>query len=429
MGADPIGTFRPVAAPRAPREELPTTVAPRIQPALQRRRLWERRYARLLGFTDATIVLGRGRSHGRLTLVLHVRPSRRRLGIARVAALTAPVWLLMLVIFHTRGRRPVGLRFHRVQARRARDRLRLRHPRHALHRLPVAGRPHAADRRAARSGSSALLVGRWSWRRWLIRQRAFGPLRLARARRRQPRRRRVRHPHPRARRRTSATSWSGAATTEPTPEETDRRRPRPTRSSARWTRVAVHARELGADSIIVASRPDDDPDFIKRLSWELEGTAAELILSSRLTDVAGPRISLRQVDGLPLIHVKIPDFEGGAHMLKRAMDIVRRGRRADPDRPARAGHRARSSSSTIAGPVFFRRTASAATVASSAMLKFRTMRTTAETRARRRCARRTRAPDRSSSSRRTPASRGSARCCAGSRSTSCPSSGTCCAAT
>ncbi len=35
----------------------------------------------------------------------------------------------------------------------------------------------------------------------------------------------------------------------------------------------------------------------------------------------GPRISLRQVDGLPLIHVKIPDFEGGQHMLKRALDI------------------------------------------------------------------------------------------------------------
>ena len=92
--------------------------------------------------------------------------------------------------------------------------------------------------------------------------------------------------------------------------------------------VAVHARELGADSIIVASRPDDDPDFIRRLSWELEGTAAELILSSRLTDVAGPRISLRPIDGLPLIHVRIPTFEGGSHVLKRAMDIVRRRPRA-----------------------------------------------------------------------------------------------------
>ncbi len=86
--------------------------------------------------------------------------------------------------------------------------------------------------------------------------------------------------------------------------------------------VAAAATHLGADTIIVASRPEGEPDFIKQLSWELEGTAAELVLSSRLTDVAGPRVSLRQVDGLPLIQVKIPTYEGGVHMLKRALDIA-----------------------------------------------------------------------------------------------------------
>ena len=80
--------------------------------------------------------------------------------------------------------------------------------------------------------------------------------------------------------------------------------------------VAQIAGELGADAIIVASQPDYDAGYIKRLSWQLEGTASELILSSRLVDVAGPRISLRQVDGLPLIHVKIPAFEGGQHALE-----------------------------------------------------------------------------------------------------------------
>jgi len=85
--------------------------------------------------------------------------------------------------------------------------------------------------------------------------------------------------------------------------------------------VAQMAGDLGADAIVVASQPQDDAGYIKHLSWQLEGTAAELILSSRLVDVAGPRISLRQVDGLPLIHVKIPAFEGGQHLLKRALDI------------------------------------------------------------------------------------------------------------
>ena len=76
------------------------------------------------------------------------------------------------------------------------------------------------------------------------------------------------------------------------------------------------------DRIIVASRPDGEPDFVKHLSWQLEGTAAELVLSSRLTDVAGPRISFAPVEGLPLIQVQIPSYEGGQHVLKRALDIA-----------------------------------------------------------------------------------------------------------
>ena len=72
----------------------------------------------------------------------------------------------------------------------------------------------------------------------------------------------------------------------------------------------------------MASTVDDDPDFIRRLSWQLEGSAAELVLSSRLAEVAGPRISLHQIDGLPLIKVQIPSFEGGKHAVKRAFDIV-----------------------------------------------------------------------------------------------------------
>lgn len=85
--------------------------------------------------------------------------------------------------------------------------------------------------------------------------------------------------------------------------------------------VAQVASELGADTIIVASSPHGEPDYVKRLSWQLEGTAADLLLCSRLTDVAGPRISLRQVDGLPLIRVRIPTFEGGQHVLKRGLDV------------------------------------------------------------------------------------------------------------
>ena len=87
--------------------------------------------------------------------------------------------------------------------------------------------------------------------------------------------------------------------------------------------VAAAARAQGADVVIVAGQPRDaSDDYIRTLSWDLEGTATELVLASRLVDVAGPRIHFRPVEGLPLIHVEIPQFEGGKHILKRAFDVV-----------------------------------------------------------------------------------------------------------
>jgi exopolysaccharide biosynthesis polyprenyl glycosylphosphotransferase len=88
---------------------------------------------------------------------------------------------------------------------------------------------------------------------------------------------------------------------------------------------AEAAKAVGADAVIVAGQPDGGAEFIRTLGWKLEGTATELVLASRLTDVAGPRIHFRPVEGLPLIHVEIPQFEGGKHVLKRAFDVVASG--------------------------------------------------------------------------------------------------------
>ncbi|WP_177232210.1 sugar transferase [Agromyces sp. CF514] len=83
--------------------------------------------------------------------------------------------------------------------------------------------------------------------------------------------------------------------------------------------AATHAR---ADAVIVTGDLGDDGDRLRRLGWDLEGTNAELVLSSRLTDVAGPRIHFRPVEGLPLLHVEIPAFDGVRHVAKRGFDIL-----------------------------------------------------------------------------------------------------------
>jgi exopolysaccharide biosynthesis polyprenyl glycosylphosphotransferase len=61
---------------------------------------------------------------------------------------------------------------------------------------------------------------------------------------------------------------------------------------------------------------------IRELAWELENEEVELILVSRLTDVAGPRIHTKPVDSLPMMHVDLPQYSGINHFLKRAFDVL-----------------------------------------------------------------------------------------------------------
>jgi exopolysaccharide biosynthesis polyprenyl glycosylphosphotransferase len=87
--------------------------------------------------------------------------------------------------------------------------------------------------------------------------------------------------------------------------------------------VADAVLEYEADTVIVAGRPRHrSDDYVRSLSWELERTGAALVLASRLTDVAGPRIHFSPVEGLPLMHVELPQFEGRKHLLKRGLDIA-----------------------------------------------------------------------------------------------------------
>jgi exopolysaccharide biosynthesis polyprenyl glycosylphosphotransferase len=140
--------------------------------------------------------------------------------------------------------------------------------------------------------------------------------------------------------------------------------------------VAGVARELEADTIILASQ-HEDIDFVRRLRWELEGTAAELVLFSHLTDVAGPRISLSQVQGLPLVQVRIPTFDDARRVSKRVLDVVVAACALVPlglITPIIALLIALDSP----GGVFFRQRRVGVNGHEFEMLKFRTMRVTAE---------------------------------------------------
>ncbi|MFO7689093.1 MAG: sugar transferase, partial [Cryobacterium sp.] len=94
---------------------------------------------------------------------------------------------------------------------------------------------------------------------------------------------------------------------------------------ADFSQVAAAAQSLGVDAVIVAGYPSLDRTYIRTLAWDLEKTNDDLVLPSRLTDVADPRIHFRPLEGLPLIHVEIPHFAGAKHVLKRTLAVAAAG--------------------------------------------------------------------------------------------------------
>ena len=369
--------FAPVAASRTTDASVRTMVTPRVQPALERRQLWERRYRRRLRATDAAIITGVTGLTALLqaTVLVPVGTAQQSWLSGVVFAVTAGVWLLLLGLFQTRDSRIVGA--GATEYKRVAHATGLAFGILAI-MFVVLQSPGMRMQLliALPAGIFALLVGRWSWRRWLHKKRIFGHY-VSRAVV-VGRRADVEY----VINTLQADGTNGYLVVGTTIDEYDEQsdvvvngRHYPTHGSVNTT--AQVAGELGADTIIVASRIDDDPDFIRRLSWQLEGTAAELVLSSRLADVAGPRISLHQVEGLPLIHVQIPTFEGGKHVIKRAFDIVVSSMAllmiglATPfialaiyiDSP---------------GPIFFRQVRVGRDGQTFRMIKFRSMKTTAE---------------------------------------------------
>lgn len=84
-----------------------------------------------------------------------------------------------------------------------------------------------------------------------------------------------------------------------------------------------HAMEtVNADTVAITSTDDLPPRTVKRISWELEAGTHHLVLAPNIADIAGPRISTRPVAGLPLIHVETPRYTRGQRFAKRASDIV-----------------------------------------------------------------------------------------------------------
>jgi exopolysaccharide biosynthesis polyprenyl glycosylphosphotransferase len=84
--------------------------------------------------------------------------------------------------------------------------------------------------------------------------------------------------------------------------------------------VDMAVRSTGADTVAVLACPEMDAAALRQLSWTLERTDTDLVVSTALLDVAGPRTTIRPVDGLPMLHVEHAELSGSRRLLKAAFD-------------------------------------------------------------------------------------------------------------
>ncbi|MEU5991859.1 sugar transferase [Spirillospora sp. NPDC047418] len=87
-----------------------------------------------------------------------------------------------------------------------------------------------------------------------------------------------------------------------------------------FAQAASVAERIGADSVAVLACPEMDGVALRRLAWQIERDDIELVVAPALMDVTGPRISIRPVAGLPLLHVEHPELDGGRKVFKGLFD-------------------------------------------------------------------------------------------------------------
>lgn len=143
--------------------------------------------------------------------------------------------------------------------------------------------------------------------------------------------------------------------------------------------LADISRSSRTRAVMVAGNLPGGSEQLRTIGWALESSSTELILVSSLTDVAGPRIHMRPVEGLPMVHVQLPKYTGFTYAVKRLIDVSVAGLGLVLFAPL-FGAIALAVVLEDGGPVLFRQRRIGVGGSSFTMLKFRSMVPDAEAR-------------------------------------------------
>ncbi|WP_029430311.1 sugar transferase [Blastococcus sp. URHD0036] len=138
------------------------------------------------------------------------------------------------------------------------------------------------------------------------------------------------------------------------------------------TEVADVVKAYEVDTVAVLPCPELDGSALRRLGWELEATDAELLLAPAVTEIVGPRVRIRPVSGLPLLHLERPELKGVRRLTKEAFDRTSAALGLLFLAPVLIGV-ALAIAGTSRGPVFFRQERVGRDGRTFSMLKFRSM--------------------------------------------------------
>jgi exopolysaccharide biosynthesis polyprenyl glycosylphosphotransferase len=86
--------------------------------------------------------------------------------------------------------------------------------------------------------------------------------------------------------------------------------------------LAEHVRRGGYRILAIAADPYWSPRRLQQLAWDLEGSEAEMVVAPVLMEVAGPRLHVTGVLGMPLLRVSAPAFTGARRVAKEIFDRV-----------------------------------------------------------------------------------------------------------
>jgi len=132
-----------------------------------------------------------------------------------------------------------------------------------------------------------------------------------------------------------------------------------------------------ADTVIVSDADHIGHHGLRELTWQLEELGIELLVSPNVMDVSQSRIAMRDIDSMPFLHIKEPQYSDAGNWPKLAFDRI--GALiilllASPLLVAIAA----TIKLTSPGPIFYRQERIGLDGRSFPMIKFRSMRVNAD---------------------------------------------------